>query len=231
MLIAINRISLVPSKHLYQLVEFCVCIVNGIEFSLPTNQPSNVRRQNWCSFFLASFYEKECVEQKRWICSNSVCMFSFLFLSLFAYNNWGRDKKGEENEEKNVSNCIPAYNNVLKYHILCFCKTFPCLLYNFMQEQQQVHMFGIGFYVGAIISLVRCFPFVSFFFSTLIVQCSFLYLFRLETNVFAHTYNLINNIDNGAASASECHLMFNQSASLLSRLTAIEIWFVKMSGM
>lgn len=140
--------------------------------------------------------------------------FSFLFLSLFAYNNWGRDKKGEENEEKNVSNCIPAYNNVLKYHILCFCKTFPCLLYNFMQEQQQVHMFGIGFYVGAIISLVRCFPFVSFFFSTLIVQCSFLYLFRLETNVFAHTYNLINNIDNGAASASECHLMFNQSASL-----------------
>lgn len=46
---------------------------------------------------------------------------------------------------------------MLKYHILCFCKTFPCLLYNFMQEQQQqVHVFGIGFYVGAIIITKFC---------------------------------------------------------------------------
>lgn len=219
MLIAINRISLVPSKHLYQLVEFCVCIVNGIEFSLPTNQPTNHRmlEDKIGVVFFSCFVLWKRVRGTKAMNMQQFCVyvfFSFLFLSLFAYNNWDRDKKGEENEEKNVSNCIPAYNNVLKYHILCFCKTFPCLLYNFMQEQQQVHMFGIGFYVGAIISLVRCFPFVSFFFSTLIVQCSFLYLFRLETNVFAHTYNLINNIDNGAASASECHLMFNQSASL-----------------
>lgn len=142
-------------------------------------------------------------------------MQHFLYVySFFAFKNSDRDKKGKERKRrrKTVSNCIPAYNNVLKYHILCFCKTFPCLLYNFMQEQQQVHMFGIGFYVGAIISLVLFFIFPS--------PCSMLDSLSRAIECFSYNHfrthlqfnhNIVNS-STDAASASECHLIVQRFA-------------------
>lgn len=93
-----------------------------------------LRRQNLCSVFLYFVV--------RGTKALNISMRHFFFHSLFLVRfqitpRWEREKN------KKISNCIPAYNNVLKYHILCFCKTFPCLLYNFMQEQQQVHVFGM----------------------------------------------------------------------------------------